>query len=391
MLIWAYRWLKQNVTNKVYSMAGHAQDHDFFIPGNNIWPPLSCLGIGVLAFGLLALLQPNLPLIYMTLLVLLIGGVSIASFFGGSLFMLSTATAGLFYFAGSFLTGNDFAGELSQPFQYVGISVLVLGGLTWLKGAFKSDNVKVALLGALVTALAFATVYTSGTDLHGLKTSPAIAKGLMSFGGALTFVALMRWFSKLIMESRTRGFKNVPLVLDLSNRYGIIFFIVSEIMFFAAFFAAFFFLRSYNPVWPPANIETLHIALPTINTLILLTSGVTVTWAHHALLHKDYENAKFALLLTVNLGVIFLFCQMYEYSHAAFTMSSGVYGSLFYMLTGFHGFHVLLGTGMLFAVLLRMYRGDFTDKHHFYFEASAWYWHFVDVVWIGLFMFVYLL
>ena len=372
-------------------MAGHAQDHDFFIPGNNIWPPLSCLGVGLLMFGLVALLHPGTPLIYMALMASLIGGISLASFFGGGVFMLTSAVAALLYYSGIFLNGNAFAGDLSQPLQYAGYATLGLGMLTWLKHAVKSENTKLALLGALVATLAFAVIFTSGSDLQGMKTPLTFAKAMMVIGGTLTFAATLKWFFKLIGESRERGFKKVPLVLDLANRYGMIFFIVSEIMFFAAFFAAFFFLRNYNPVWPPANIETLHIALPTINTLLLLTSGVTVTWAHHALLHKEYDTAKFALLLTVNLGVIFLFCQMYEYSHAAFSINSGVYGSLFYMLTGFHGFHVLLGTLMLFAVLLRMYKGDFTDKHHFYFEASAWYWHFVDVVWIGLFMFVYLL
>lgn len=372
-------------------MAGHAQDHDFFIPANNIWPPLSCLGAGLLVFGFVAFLHPETPLVFMALMAALIGGVSLASFFGGGMFMLSGAVAATFYYTGTFLSGNEFAGNLSQPFQYAGLGVLGLGMLMWLKDALKSDKTLPAFIGALITVITFAAVYMAGAELKAIKTPLEISKFMMLAGGAFTFFASMKWFIKLIVESRTRGFKNVPLVLDLANRYGMIFFIVSEIMFFAAFFAAFFFLRSYNPVWPPENIETLHVALPIINTLILLTSGVTVTWAHHALLHRDYETAKFALLLTVNLGGIFLLCQMYEYSHAAFTISSGVYGSVFYMLTGFHGFHVLLGTLMLLAVLLRMHRGDFTDKHHFYFEASAWYWHFVDVVWIGLFMFVYLL
>ncbi len=372
-------------------MAGQAQDHDFFIPGNNIWPPLSCLGVGFLVFGLVALLHPGTPLLYMALMATVVAGVSIASFFGGGLFMLTAGAAALLYYTGVFLNGNAFAGDYALPLQYSAFAVLGLGKLTWIKNALKSENTKLAFLGAIVAVLAYAVVYTSGVELKDMKTPISIAKALMIVGGALTFAASMKWFLKLIVESRARGFKKVPYVLDLANRYGMIFFIVSEIMFFAAFFAAFFFLRSFNPVWPPENIETLHIALPTINTLLLLTSGVTVTWAHHALLHREYETAKFALLLTVNLGFIFLFCQMYEYGHAAFTMSSGVYGSLFYMLTGFHGFHVLLGTLMLLAVLLRMYKGDFTDKHHFYFEASAWYWHFVDVVWIGLFLFVYLL
>jgi cytochrome c oxidase subunit 3 len=214
---------------------------------------------------------------------------------------------------------------------------------------------------------------------------------LTTLGLAILVFAAFKWFRMLVLEARERGFLKVPPVLDLANRYGMIFFIVSEVMFFAAFFAAFFYLSHFNAVWPPANIETLHIALPTINTLLLLTSGATITWAHHALVQGDRATASRATKYTWMLGVIFLACQMFEYGHAAFTMSSGVYGSTFYMLTGFHGFHVLVGTLMLMVVHARLRSGDFTPKHHFYFEAAAWYWHFVDVVWVGLYLFVYFL
>lgn len=261
-------------------MAGHAQDHDFYIPANNIWPPLSCLGAGIMAFA--------------------------------------------FIF-------------------WIPMQNALLGQTTMLVGTI------------------------------------------------LTVFSAFQWFRGLVQESRARGFKKVPLVLDLANRYGMIFFIVSEVMFFAAFFAAYFYLTNFNSVWPPANIETLGIELPLINTLLLLTSGVTVTWAHHALIEGNKKTATFFTMLTWHLGVIFLFCQMFEYGHAAFGFDSGIYGSTFYMLTGFHGFHVLVGSVMLMIAHLRLRNGDFTAKEHFYFEATAWYWHFVDVVWIGLFLFVYVL
>ena len=218
-----------------------------------------------------------------------------------------------------------------------------------------------------------------------------IGQALMGLGLLTIIVGAMQWFKKLIIESRARGYKNVPTVLDLGNRYGMIFFITSEVMFFAAFFAAFFYLRSYNIEWPPSNIETLPIDLPVINTLLLLSSGVTITFAHHALVHGRMANARLMTACTWLLGIVFLACQMYEYGHAAFSLNSGVYGSVFYLLTGFHGLHVLLGSIMLIVLTLRFNKRDFTDKHHFYFEATAWYWHFVDVVWIGLFLFVYLL
>ncbi|NBV54599.1 MAG: cytochrome c oxidase subunit 3 [Proteobacteria bacterium] len=232
-----------------------------------------------------------------------------------------------------------------------------------------------------------------GFILH-LHYQPAIVgNGMMGVGLLLVIMAAFQWFFKLVDEARQRGFKtgNVPVVLDLANRYGMIFFIVSEIMFFAAFFAGYFYLRGHNPEWPPANIEMLPIHLPVLNTLLLLTSGATVTWAHHALLLNRRADAILATFLTWQLGVIFLACQIYEYTHAQYTISSGVYGSTFFMLTGFHGFHVLVGSLMLMFLHWRLTKGDFTRHNHFYFEATAWYWHFVDVVWIGLFLFVYVL
>ncbi len=237
-------------------------------------------------------------------------------------------------------------------------------------------------LGAGISMFGFVALLHLKPQIIGILT--------MSVGILIILLSAAQWFAKLIAESRERA-KNVPQVLEIGNRYGMIMFIVSEIMFFSAFFAAFFYLRSFNPVWPPENIQILSIDLPVINTLLLLSSGATITIAHYALLHGNIEKATKATVWTWVLGIIFLVFQMFEYSHADFSINDGVYGSVFYMLTGFHGFHVFLGIIMLMVASWRLKKGDFTAKNHFYFEGMAWYWHFVDIVWIGLFLFVYLL
>lgn len=221
--------------------------------------------------------------------------------------------------------------------------------------------------------------------------SPLVGKLLLGGGLAVLLLGMVMWFKELIREARSRGFKTVPRVLDLANRYGMIFFIVSEVMFFAAFFAAYFYSVNFNEAWPPANIKFFEIYLPILGTLILLTSGTTITFAHHDVVEGHMRKGTLMTFLTVALGGFFLLFQAYEYSHAEFAFSSGIFGSLFYMITGFHGFHVLVGAIMLFVAWNRMRKGDFTADHHFYFEASAWYWHFVDVVWIGVLLFIYLL
>ncbi len=263
----------------------HEQDHQFYIPAPSIWPPISCLGAGLIAFGLIAKLH-------------------------------------------------------MQP----------------------------ALVGNLVLLM-----------------------GLL-----VTLTASFQWFWEMTRSAKARGFGRgmVPLVQDLGQRYGMVFFIISEVMFFAAFFAAYFYLRAHNPEWPPANIASIPVHLPVLMTLLLLTSGATITWAHHALLNNRREEAILGTFLTWQLGVIFLGFQVYEYMHLyheGVMLNSGVFGSIFYMVTGFHGFHVLIGSIMLMWLHWRLQRGDFTRHQHFYFEAAAWYWHFVDVVWIGLFLFVYVL
>lgn len=239
---------------------------------------------------------------------------------------------------------------------------------------------------ASIGMLAFSFIFWQHFSLIG-------AQILVTLGGGGLLFSLMQMLRQFFVEGRVRGFakKDVPLVQNLQHRYGVIFFIVSEVMFFAAFFAAYFYLRLYNGEWPPANIETLAINLPLINTLLLLTSGTTVTFAHHALLHGDRQRATFYTFLTWQLGVIFLLCQAFEYSHASFGLGDGVYATVFYLLTGFHGMHVAVGSLMLMMCHYRLTKGDFSKDNHFFFEATAWYWHFVDVVWVGLLLFVYIL
>ena len=192
-------------------------------------------------------------------------------------------------------------------------------------------------------------------------------------------------------------------VVQISMRYGMLLFIASEVMFFAAFFWAFFdaalfpgeakqFMRSEatGGIWPPNHMPTFAaFDLPFMNTLILLLSGCTVTWAHHAIQQGDRQSSLQGLGLTVLLGVLFTALQVYEYSHAPFGFRDNIYTSTFFMATGFHGFHVMIGTIFLAVCWLRCYLGHFKPDHHFGFEAAAWYWHFVDVVWLFLFVCVY--
>tara|TARA_R110002124_G_scaffold48028_5_gene142237 strand:- start:12706 stop:13539 length:834 start_codon:yes stop_codon:yes gene_type:complete len=217
------------------------------------------------------------------------------------------------------------------------------------------------------------------------------------FGVIYTMIA---WWSDVIKEAHVGH--HTPVV-QMHLRYGMILFIASEVMFFVAWFWAFFdaslFVNEAQQVarveftggqWPPTGVEVLNPwHLPLINTLILLTSGTTVTWAHHALLHNDRRGLVWGLVLTVFLGALFSSIQAYEYINATFSFSGSIYGSTFYMATGFHGFHVLIGTIFLIVCLVRALKGDFTPKQHFGFEAAAWYWHFVDVVWLFLFASIY--
>ena len=233
---------------------------------------------------------------------------------------------------------------------------------------------------------------------------------LLGAGFATLTYMLFGWFGNVIHESETGKYNEQ---VDASFRWSMGWFIFSEVMFFAAFFGALFYARQmsvpllgdvdnqlvwpgFKPGWPSAGPyigSEFHPmsawGLPAINTLLLLTSGVTVTWAHWALKAGNRTQLNLGLAATIALGLIFLFCQMTEYGEAAFSLATGVYGATFFMLTGFHGFHVTLGTLMLIVILGRCLRGHFTPEHHFAFEAVSWYWHFVDVVWLGLFVFVY--
>ena len=220
--------------------------------------------------------------------------------------------------------------------------------------------------------------------------------------GVLAILAVMFfWWKDVIHESVVE--KAHTEIASIGFRYGMLLFIASEVMFFVAFFWAFFdaslfagevqqYLRvEYTQgIWPPPQITIIEpFDLPFMMTMILLLSGTTVTWAHHAILEgKQQEMAK-ALGITVLLGVIFLGFQAYEYVHAHFGFTEGIYPSAFYMATGFHGFHVLVGTIFLAVCWLRAIQGHFTKERHFGFEAAAWYWHFVDVVWLFLFIWIY--
>jgi cytochrome c oxidase subunit 3 len=231
---------------------------------------------------------------------------------------------------------------------------------------------------------------------------------IMALGFALVLYVMFMWWRDVIAEAH--GGDHTPVV-SLHLRYGMIMFIASEVMFFVAWFWAFFDASLFSGeaiqqarglatggTWPPAPVvdgvvnptmifDPWH--LPLVNTLILLTSGTTVTWAHHALLNNDRQGLKWGLIATVVLGTLFTCVQAYEYAHAAFAFSrdngGNIYGSTFFMATGFHGFHVLIGTIFLLVCLFRAMKGHFTPQQHFGFEAAAWYWHFVDVVWLFLF------
>lgn len=206
---------------------------------------------------------------------------------------------------------------------------------------------------------------------------------------------MFSWWTDVVHEANTGD--HTPIV-QLHHRYGMILFIASEVMFFVAWFWAYFNASLFpsaaavvGGVWPPKGIEVLDpFEIPLLNTFILLLSGTTVTWAHHALIEGDRKGARQGLWLTVLLGMTFTSLQAYEYSHAGFGLAGNVYGSTFYMATGFHGFHVVIGTIFLAICLKRLYNGDFTPRHHFGFEAAAWYWHFVDVVWLFLFLSIYI-
>ncbi len=267
----------------------------------------------------------------------------------------------------------------------------------------------------LMSAGLFTLFLGVSIGLNGGDATWAVIAGL-----AIVLAMMFLWFGEVIGESEAGTFNDQ---VDTSFRIGMMWFIFSEVMFFAVFFGALFYARQialpwlggegnnfftnlflwpgFENAWPtngPADVggefETMGAwGIPALNTAILLTSGMTITVAHHALKENHRGVLTLFLALTWLLGFIFMGFQAYEYIHAYqelnLTLDSGIYGSTFFMLTGFHGMHVTIGAIMLFVIWLRCLRGHFTAQHHFAFEAVAWYWHFVDVVWLGLFIFVY--
>jgi len=216
---------------------------------------------------------------------------------------------------------------------------------------------------------------------------------LWQFGLSMILFMMFVWWRDIIREGTFEG--QHTYIVQIGLRMGMLLFIVSEIMFFFAFFWAFFH-SSFNPsitlggVWPPFFLTILDPwKIPLLNTVILLTSGATVTWAHHSIVWGSKYQASIALINTVLLAIVFTSLQAFEYVTAPFCISDSVYGSTFYMATGFHGFHVFVGTCFLAVCLVRLYFNHFTREHHFGFEAAAWYWHFVDVVWLFLFITIY--
>ncbi|MEL6781908.1 MAG: cytochrome c oxidase subunit 3 [Pseudomonadota bacterium] len=262
----------------------------------------------------------------------------------------------------------------------------------------------------LLGSIAVAVLAIGGVNyMKGLWGMEQGTTWLLFLGFAMVIWVMFGWWREVVKESRAGD--HTPVV-QIGLRYGMILFIASEVMFFVAWFWGFFEFAIYsdarvgstwdatNPIyadslqrfadWPPTGVETFDpFHLPLINTLVLLLSGTTVTWAHHSLQHGNRSEAKWGLFLTVLLGLFFTYLQAVEYSHAGFTYDGTLYGSAFFMATGFHGAHVVIGTVFLIVCLLRMMAGGLTKEKHLGFEFAAWYWHFVDVVWLFLFAFVY--
>jgi len=236
-----------------------------------------------------------------------------------------------------------------------------------------------------------AFMFTFGTAMymHGFSGGPF----LLRLGLSTILFMMYVWWRDIVREGTYEGQHTLQVQAGL--KMGMLLFIVSEVMFFFAFFWGFFH-SSFNPshalgsVWPPMGLTVLDPwSVPLLNTVILLTSGATITVCHHSIVAGLKKQAAVSLELTIFLAVIFTALQGYEYVTSPFSISDGVYGSTFYMATGFHGFHVFIGTCFLTVCLIRIFLGHFTREHHFGFEAAAWYWHFVDVVWLFLFISIY--
>nr|AEP27546.1 cytochrome c oxidase subunit III [Hypera postica] len=216
---------------------------------------------------------------------------------------------------------------------------------------------------------------------------------LMMLGMMINLLVMYQWWRDIVRESTFQGHHTMKVTMGL--RWGMILFITSEIFFFLAFFWSFLHASLTPSIelgmnWPPKGISTFDpLNIPLLNTLILVTSGLTVTWTHHSIMENNYTQSIQSLLLTVILGIYFTILQAYEYYEAPFTISDSVYGSTFFMTTGLHGLHVIIGSTFLMICLIRLYFNHFSPIHHFGFEAAAWYWHFVDVVWLFLYILIY--
>jgi cytochrome c oxidase subunit III len=260
----------------------------------------------------------------------------------------------------------------------------------------------IGAIGGLIMAVGAVMFMRWNSDQQFLFAGADLANPYLMFVGLLIVLYTMfGWWSDTVKESHQGHHTRV---VSMHLRYGMLLFIASEVMFFVAWFWAFFDASLFpdevhqtaraaftGGQWPPAGIEVLDpLHLPLFNTIILLLSGTTVTWAHHALLHNDRSMLKIMLAITVALGILFSCVQAYEYIHAPFAFKDSIYGSTFFMATGFHGFHVLVGTIFLIVCLIRAMMGHFRPEKHFGFEAAAWYWHFVDVVWLFLFFAIYI-
>nr|ARH54473.1 cytochrome c oxidase subunit 3 [Melasis buprestoides] len=238
------------------------------------------------------------------------------------------------------------------------------------------------------------------SSLGTLITATGLTKWFHLFNTNLLMISLMinllvmfQWWRDVVRESSLQGLHTFKVTHGM--RWGMMLFISSEVMFFLSFFWSIFH-SGLSPtielgmLWPPKNIIPFNpIQIPLLNTLILISSGITVTWAHHSLMENNYNQAMMSLSLTVILGIYFSMLQAYEYMEAPFSIADAVYGSSFFLATGFHGLHVIIGTIFLTICLIRLWKNQFSMIHHFGFEASAWYWHFVDVVWLFLYLSVY--
>lgn len=216
---------------------------------------------------------------------------------------------------------------------------------------------------------------------------------LFILGNIIILLTIYQWWRDIIRESTFQGIHTSNVLKRL--KIGIILFIISELFFFISFFWTFFHSRlspsiEIGIIWPPKGIITFNpFQIPLLNTVILLTSGISVTWAHHRLINNNFSQTTQRLFFTIILGIYFTILQWYEYNEAPFTIADSIYGSIFYIATGFHGIHVIIGTSFLLICLIRHINFHFSKTRHFGFEAAAWYWHFVDVIWLFLYISIY--